>query len=120
MKPFQVKDNSLSADATLLEVEGEFDLAVAERVQEAIEEAAETVKLAIVNLSDCEFIDPAGVAVLVRAHSKLLGEGRRMVVCCATDQVERMLELTGLADDPWVFDNLDQVLADFGLSGAQA
>jgi len=118
VQPFRVtEDDGLGPQATLVEVEGEFDLSVAKRVRDAVEEAAKSSMLVVVNLSDCEFIDSAGVAVLVLSHGKLLGEGRRLVVCCASDQVERMLELTGLADDPWVFDDLDQVRADFGLSG---
>jgi anti-sigma B factor antagonist len=95
----------------VLKVSGELDLAVADRLDSSLVEAGTGWRLIVVNLSGCEFIDSSGIASLLRARTRLAEAGCRLVLCCAADQVERLLEVTGLSSqDHFVFDNLEGAL----------
>lgn len=88
-----------SGDSTLtLSVSGEVDLANAETLSAELDGLAKSDAATItVDLSDLEFIDSTGIAVLVAAHHKLekcdaevrLVRSRASAVC-------RVLEITGL------------------------
>jgi len=54
--------------------------------------------------------DSTGIAVIVRAHQRFANEGRRLVVCCPTDQTARVLEVTGLTENGLVFSSIDDAL----------
>jgi stage II sporulation protein AA (anti-sigma F factor antagonist) len=55
----------------------------------------------MIDLSDCEFIDSTGLALIVRAWQQIDGDGNgkspgRFALCCVNDQVQRLLDITGL------------------------
>ena len=87
----------------VLAVSGEFDLAVADRLQLAFEEAGESLELHL-DLSECKFIDSTVIALFVRTREKRAEEGRGFVLLGAEGQVLRVLELTGLAENGLVPD----------------
>jgi anti-sigma B factor antagonist len=96
----------------VVRVRGELDLAEVEILDAALAEVGPEQRLTVVNLSDCEFIDSSGIAAVLRARIKFAEDGRRLVLCCAADQVERLLEMTGLtSQDGFVFDDLDAALS---------
>lgn len=92
-------------------VRGELDLAVADRLEEAIEAAATDCAGIVVGLGACEFIDSTGIAVIVRAHQRLGAQGQHLVACCPEEQVERVLDITGLSENGLVYGNLDEAVA---------
>jgi anti-anti-sigma factor len=47
-------------------------------------------------LSDLEFIDSSGVALLIRARLRAQQLGRELVVCEPTQPIARVFEVTGL------------------------
>ena len=49
----------------------------------------------IIDLSRCEFIDSTGIALIVRAWQQLDRDGN-FALCGVGDQVERVLDITGL------------------------
>jgi len=83
-------------------VRGELDLSTASDLEAPLEEAIAAKEAAVlVDLSDCEFIDSTGIALIVRAWQRLDaaadGDGSgRVVICSDNDQVRRVLEITGL------------------------
>jgi anti-anti-sigma factor len=87
-----------------LEVVGELDLAVADRLRAAIEAVDPGVELVVVDLARCEFLDSTGLAVILGAREQLEESGRRLMVSSPTRQVERVLAITGLLDDGLVLD----------------
>jgi anti-anti-sigma factor len=95
MLSFKLIHNDLSAQCREIEVEGELDFAVSDRLREAIAAADRSVVL--VSLERCEFIDSSGIAVLMRAQQELRREERRVLVSGPSGQVLRLLSLTGLA-----------------------
>jgi anti-sigma B factor antagonist len=89
------------ADGThFLCVSGELDLSNYERLEAAfwlglLDSSARRV---IVDLSECAFIDSTGVMTLLRAYRSAQKDGAPLLICGATGQVLRVLEITGLAE----------------------
>ena len=95
----------------LIAVDGELDLAVSDQLQAALERSVASTT--IVSLSECQFMDSTGVAVILRARHQAVEEGRRLVLCCAEDQVQHLLAVMGLdADDGFVFPTLEAALKE--------
>jgi anti-anti-sigma factor len=90
-------------------VTGELDLAVAGELGAAIERGAGN-EIVLVDLGPCVFIDSTAIALLVAAYRHRLEEGRRLAVVGPTDQVRRILELTGLTDGGLVFDSIEGLI----------
>lgn len=86
----------------MVAVRGELDLSTAPQLEGPLDEAiAVGDATVVVDLSECEFIDSTGIALIVRAWQQLdrgaNGEGSgRVVICSYNDQVRRVLEITGL------------------------
>ena len=64
----------------------------------------------LIDLSRCEFIDSTGIALLVRTWRQLDGEAR-FAICGTGNQVERVLEITGLEDAILTHPSREQALA---------
>jgi anti-anti-sigma factor len=99
--PFNVKSETRDG-VWVIAVSGELDLNTAPRLDESLAEPLESEKSALViDLSACEFIDSTGIALIVRAWQKLNHDetgttGNRFALCCVNDQVQRLLDITGL------------------------
>jgi anti-sigma B factor antagonist len=87
------------AGGVLLALSGELDVVSApvleQRLREALAEPGAHVTL---DLSDLEFVDSAGVSVLIKAKQEAESRGRTLVLARATEQVHRVFALVGLAD----------------------
>ena len=95
---FEVRDAGLR-DAPGVAVHGEVDLSVAEALEEALEAAIrESVGAFVVDLSDLDFIESAGLHVLLRARGLLGREDRALAVVCPHGPVRRVFELAGLSE----------------------
>ncbi len=118
MQRFKVIERDLDSDCRNIQVEGELDLAVAERLDEALAKAIAECNRVLVGLERCEFIDSSGIAVILRAHSRMEGEGKRLAVYGPTAQVLRVLSMTGLTGNGLVFDSADEAMAALGQPAA--
>jgi anti-sigma B factor antagonist len=114
MQRFKVSEHDLESGARDIRVEGELDLAVAGELDEVLVKAAEQCRRVLVGLERCAFIDSSGIAVILRAHSRMQQEGNRLVVYGPTDQVLRVLSMTGLTSNGLVFDSAEEALAALG------
>jgi anti-anti-sigma factor len=100
--PFEATAAQLDDGVRVVAVRGELDLSTATDLEGPLEEAIASKDASVlIDLSDCEFIDSTGIAQIVRAWQRLDrsadGEGSgRVVLCCANEQVLRVLEITGL------------------------
>jgi anti-anti-sigma factor len=96
MHPFQL-DISQSADAALLAVAGEIDMATAPQLLDAILVAHQAGGTDVtLDLRDVPFMDSRGVAALVSAHRHLVdgqAELRLVNVCPA---IAAVLDITGV------------------------
>ena len=89
-----------NADATtVISVSGELDLASSPALEEELERVAQSgAQLVVVDLRNLEFMDSTGLSVLVRAHQRAEENGRRLGLVNGSQQVQRLLTLTGVAD----------------------
>jgi anti-sigma B factor antagonist len=91
------------AGGVVLALSGELDVvsapALEQRLREALLEPSAHVTL---DLSDLEFVDSAGVSVLIKARQDAESRGRTLVLARPTEQVYRVFALVGLAD--WLTD----------------
>lgn len=120
MQRFNLTQRDLRPGCRDVQIEGELDLAVAGRLDEVLTAAAEQCERVLVGLERCQFIDSSGIAVILRAHHRMEAEGRRLVVYAPTEQVLRILSMTGLTSNGLVFDSAEEALVALGEPGAES
>lgn len=111
MQRFNLSERVLRPGCKDVQVEGELDLAVAGQLDEVLVAAAAESDCVLVGLQRCAFIDSSGIAVILRAHSRMEKEGHRLAVYAPTDQVLRVLSMTGLTANSLVYDSAEEALA---------
>jgi anti-sigma B factor antagonist len=98
----------------VLQVHGELGLADVDRLEEALAEAAVAARDIVVGLEGCEFIDSIALAAILRARDRLAEKGTLLVIAGPTGQVRRILEISGLNLDGFLFDSVDQAILATG------
>lgn len=78
-------------------VEGEVDIFNAPVLDQGVAEAVAGVGDVVVDLARVDFMDSAGLNVLVRHYKPLHAGGRRLVVRNARRPVRRAMEICGMA-----------------------
>jgi anti-anti-sigma regulatory factor len=96
--PFRLRERDSEAGFREIHVEGELDLAVAERLGAAIERA-ERLPATLIDLSRCTFIDVTATTLIRAAHRRVGGEGRLLAIRGAGGQTLRLLTALGLTGD---------------------
>jgi anti-sigma B factor antagonist len=114
LRTFKLTEKDLRPGFREIQVEGELDLAVTEQLEEALERACSADGMVLVGLEKCDFIDSTGIAAIVHAHNRFAERGGRVVVCAPSDQVLRILSITGLTANGLVFENAEEALAQIG------
>ena len=104
MNRFALTETEAGDGCREIHIEGELDLAVCDRLQEAIGSQDDRI---LIDLEECRFIDSSAIAVILRAHSC---ERSRVVVHSHGGQVLRVLEITGLTGNGLVFEDREQAL----------
>jgi anti-sigma B factor antagonist len=100
--PFEVKNDTFEDGVRAISVRGELDLNTAPELERPLEEAlADPGASILIDLAGCDFIDSTGIAVIVRAWQRVdrgaaNGGDGRLVLCCTSDQVQRLLKITGV------------------------
>lgn len=86
-------------DTIVLEVGGELDLLTVGRLTSALDrELRHGTSDVIVDLSRTEFIDSAGLHILLNANRRLTRQGRSLAVVCPPGPVWRVFELAKLLE----------------------
>jgi len=89
---------AVSGGARVISLHGELDLANAKTVEAALEDSlGENGAPVVIDMSELEFIDSTGIALLVATLGRGGGEHRVTFVPSSAPAVTRVLELTGLA-----------------------
>jgi anti-anti-sigma factor len=117
--PFEVESEALEDGVLALAVKGELDLNTAPELDGPLERAVADSGDAsvLIDLSNCEFIDSTGIALIVRAWQRVDrdagGEGGgRLVICCSDDQVKRLLKITGVESSISMHGDRESALAE--------
>ena len=96
----------------ILELAGELDMASAEALQQAIDgEQLSTAKIVVLDLQGLQFIDSTGLRVILAALERCRGRGQAFAVTPGSQQVRRLLSVTGVADHLPTIAAADGVLA---------
>lgn len=101
MSPAPFETSSSEVDGIrVVTVRGELDLSTAPELEGPLKDAlAEGENSVLIDLTECEFIDSTGIAMIVRAWQQLDGDEERssqLVIANRNDQVQRVLEISGL------------------------
>ncbi len=92
-------ETSSKAGASVIRIFGELDLATSPALEEELDRvAADDGPMIIVDLAELEFMDSTGLSVLVRAHQRAEEGGQRFGLVNASQQVLRLLTLTGVKE----------------------
>jgi anti-sigma B factor antagonist len=116
LRTFKLIERDLRPGCREILVEGELDLAVAEQLADGLTRAEAECQHLLISLENCEFIDSTGIAVIVHAHNQLAERGGRVAVYAPTDQVLRVLSVTGLTSNGMVFESAEEALSAFASS----
>jgi anti-sigma B factor antagonist len=113
-----VKSEELEDGVQTLAVRGELDMNTAPELEQQFEAVLVATDASVMlDLSECEFIDSTGIALIVRAWQKLEQDGDengrgRLVLCCSNHQVKRLLKITGVDSSISMHEGRDAALAE--------
>ena len=112
MRPFDASTEVIGG-VSILRVSGDLDAADASTLSLALIGAMASTGGVVIDLSECDFIDSSGIAAIVEAWRGPDGpESRgRLVLAGASDQVDRIIRITGLDESIAIFDGIDEALA---------
>jgi anti-sigma B factor antagonist len=100
------------ADRLIVRLEGELDMANAPRLQSAIEGAElDTKAMVVLDLEALQFMDSTGLRILLSLRQRALEHGHEFAVTPGTQQVQRLLSLTGVAGHLRTIATADALLA---------
>jgi anti-anti-sigma factor len=114
--PFEATAAELDDGVRVVAVRGELDLSTASELEAPLDEAVSPGDASVlIDLSECEFIDSTGIALIVRTWQRLESEadgvGAQVVICSANEQVRRVLEITGIELSIPIHSTREQALA---------
>lgn len=85
---------------TTIALAGDLDPATAPQLEAAIDEAAtdDAVERVVLDLGGLAFLDSSGLRVFVTAREALRSRGAELALRNPTDNVRRLLDITGLGE----------------------
>lgn len=112
--PFAVQNEQLEDGIRVFTVQGELDMNTAPELERELDDALSQSDASIMlDLSECEFIDSTGIALIVRTWQRLDGDGPgRLVLCCVNHQVRRLLKITGVEGSISMHEQRDAALTE--------
>ena len=115
---FGINHEPLGKTAAVFTIEGELDLASADRLREALEAAIHDGANGIVfDLARCSSVDSSGLAVLLEARKTLDGSSppqTRVALVAPAPQPQRLLQMTSVDTVLPVFESREQAEAAIG------
>ncbi len=92
---------------------GELDLAGAPLLATEIERAESSgLDALVLDLSHLDFLDSAGLRVILAAHERAREEGRGFAITQGPPQVQKLLEIAGVDRHVQTIPNAEHVLGD--------
>jgi anti-anti-sigma factor len=98
-------------DRVVLGLSGELDLASAPLLQSEIERAEKAdTSVVVLDLQELRFVDSTGLRIILSAHERSEERGHEFAVTRGSQQVQRILALTGLGEHLRVIGSPDEML----------
>jgi len=104
---FAVEISDPDAAAVRIQVRGDLDMSAAPELTNAIGKVAGATTV-VLDLSGVTFLDSSAIGALVGSGRELGESGARLQIGPRSDIVERVLEITGLAETSDAFDVLPE------------
>ena len=119
MRPFEISAG-IQGGVTILRVAGDLDAASVPDLELALDGGAPPNPV-VIDLSSCDFIDSAGIAVIVEAWRSRDGTGEEvnLSLAAASGQVGRLIRITGLDSSISVFPGVEEALAALSLTSIE-
>lgn len=102
MTEMSMAEAGRGTDCYLIEISGEVDLVVGDRLSAAIGRG-DGHRLVLLDLARCKFIDSSAIGMIILTNLRMEKEGRRLALLSPGTEVMRVLRMTGLADRDLVF-----------------
>ena len=98
-------------DVNLVALQGELDLATSPELEEQLRRVWDTSnEQLVIDLRELEFMDSTGLSIIVKAHQRLTDEGRQLSLVRGSQQVQRLLDLTGVSERLKLVDTPEEIL----------
>jgi anti-sigma B factor antagonist len=111
MRSLVCNDYALDGRTHVIEVEGPVDLYAAPSLQQRANEVSDSGKTrVIVDLSSVDFIDSAGLGVLVDVLKRLRETEGSLSLVVTDYDIERLLDITGLDSSFTIFRSRDEAV----------
>jgi len=116
--PFEVQAEELDDGIRAFTVRGELDMNTAPELEDSLAKVVTgDGARVVIDLTECDFIDSTGIALIVRFWQQLdnAGEGSgrgQLVLCCNNTQVMRLLRITGVESSISVHEEREAALAE--------
>jgi anti-sigma B factor antagonist len=99
------------ADRIVLGLHGELDLLGAPLLQQEIESAEiEATGIVVLDLQHLQFIDSAGLRVILAAHERSQQQGQEFALTRGTEQVQRLFAIAGVSEHLRIILSPDELL----------
>ncbi|MBW8483628.1 anti-sigma factor antagonist [Actinomadura parmotrematis] len=112
MTPLQI-DTRTAGGVTVVALAGELDLGASARADDAVRAAQADAAHPhlVLDLHALDFMDSAGLNVLITAYRRAAAAGRYLALCGLRPDTARVLDIAGLRAHFTVHDTLDAALA---------
>jgi anti-sigma B factor antagonist len=105
-------DVSFGPDRVVLALHGELDLLGAPLLEEQIEKVeADTPATVVLDLQELQFVDSAGLRVILAAHERSRRQGKQFALTRGSEQVQRLFAIAGVSDHLRIIGSPDELLA---------
>ena len=104
--------------AYVIAVTGEFDLALVDEAEAAVDRAFATKEPILFDLAGCSFIDSSAIRIFAMAARRAQSDGRSLLVVADDSQITRVFELTRLSEVVPLIANRESALRELGLIDA--
>jgi anti-sigma B factor antagonist len=95
----------------VLELHGELDLLGVPMLQEELEKLeAQAPGIIVLDLQDLQFVDSAGLRVILAAHQGAQEQGRELALTRGTEQVQRLFAVAGVSEHLRIIASPDELL----------
>lgn len=81
----------------LMELDGRLDTEGSPQLEQALAALPQEVQTLILDLNKLSYLSSAGLGALLQTHRTMTSREGQLLLCCATDIVEQVLELSGIS-----------------------
>lgn len=99
-----------TGDRAIVALRGELDLASAPLLESEIEGGVPDGGALVLDLDDLKFIDSTGLRLILTTHERAIANGQEFAVTKGSEQVQRLLTITGVGEHLRIIESPDELL----------